>query len=80
MGDAERESSRLKAGVLGEEPCDLVRMGSALEIRARSLKRCARSVDVHDAFFDQSRQINGTKSISQCIESGCIDFGVIFFK
>ena len=80
MGDAERESSRLKAGVLGEEPCDLVRMGPALEIRARTFKRCARSVDVHDAFFDQSRQINGTKSISQCIESGCIDFGVIFFK
>ena len=80
MGYAERESSRLKAGVLGEEPCDLVRMGPALEIRARTLKRCARSVDVHDAFFDQSRQINGTKSISQCIESGRIDLGVIFFK
>jgi hypothetical protein len=80
MGDAERESSRLKAGVLGEEPCDLVRMGPALEIRARTLKRCARSVDVYDAFFDQSRQINGTKSISKCIESGRIDIDLSFFK
>jgi hypothetical protein len=80
MGDAERESSRLEAGILGKESCDLVRMGSALEIGARSLKTCARSVDVYDAFSHQSRQINGTKSISQCLESGRIDFGVIFFK
>lgn len=55
-------------------------MGSPLEIGARCLKTCARSVDVYDAFSHQSRQINGTKSISQCLESSRIDFRVIFFK